>query len=285
MTDTASESAPVATIYYLAALLARQWVAIVLSVALCTGLAIAFAYILPVKYRAEALLQPADQDAVSQLNGLAAQFGVNVGGGNTAALEAQAILESKSFTMEFIRRNNLLPVLFADKWDASQRRWTVSDPRDVPTDLDGYRKFRDSVREVTRDRTTGQVLLAVTWSNGAQAAAWTNQMIAMLNATVRRRALDETRESLRYLQAEYQKATLADVRASLVSLMTTELNKSMIANVRHEYAFRVIDPAAVPNRRSSPNRVLIAACGVAVGLALGVVAALLLDYRRKLPQA
>lgn len=285
MTETASERAPVATIYDLTALLARHWLAIVLSVAVCTGLAIALAYIMPVKYRAEALLQPADQDAVSQLNGLAAQFGVNVGGGNTAALEAQAILESKSFTMTFIRRNNLLPVLFADRWSPAQCRWTVKDLRDVPTDLDGYRMFRDSIREVTRDRTTGQVLLAVTWTDGRQAAAWTNQMIAMLNDTARRRALNESSESLRYLRDEYQKATLSDVRASLVILMTTELNKSMLANVRHEYAFRVLDPAVVPNRRSSPNRVLIAACGVVIGLAFGVVAALLLDYRRKLKPA
>ena len=92
----------------------------------------------------------------------------------------------------------------------------------------------------------------------------------------------ETAESLRYLRAEYERATIADVRSSVVALMTTELNKSMLANVQQEYAFRVLDEAVVPNRRASPNRVLIAAAGVALGVAVGIALALMVDYRKRL---
>ena len=283
MDETASQRSPVASIYDLFATLKRNWLVIFASIAVCTGLAIGVAYALPVVYRAETLLQPADPNSVTQLSGLAAQFGLNVGGGgNSAALEAQSILESKSFTMAFIRQNKLLPILFADIWDPVSGRWTVSDPRKVPTELDGYRKMRDKVREVTRDRNTGQVLLAIEWTDGRQAALWANTMVDMLNETVRRRALAETAESLRYLRAEYERATIADVRSSVVALMTTELNKSMLANVQQEYAFRVLDEAVVPNRRASPNRVLIAAAGVALGVAVGIALALMVDYRKRL---
>lgn len=284
MVEATIEHSPVASIYDLWIVLTRQWRLILLTTFLCTAIAVAIAYLLPVTYRAEVLLQPAAQTPTNQLNGLAAQFGINVGTGNTATLEAQAILESKAFTMAFIRRNDLLPILFADRWDPVNRRWSVDNPIDIPTELDGYRKFRDSIREVTRDRTTGQVLVAITWTDARQATDWANKMVAMLNDTARRRALRESTDSLRYLRAEYAQTTLADVRTNLVALMATELNKSMLANVQTEYAFRVLDPAVFPNRRSSPNRVLIAAGGAALGGALGVVLALLMDYRRKLLQ-
>jgi uncharacterized protein involved in exopolysaccharide biosynthesis len=284
MVEAIIERSPVASIYDLWIVLTRRWRLVLLMTFVCTAIAVAIAYRLPVKYRAEVLLQPADQTSTNQLNGLAAQFGINVGTGNTAALQAQAILESKAFTMAFIRQNKLLPILFADRWDPVRRRWSVDDPIDIPTELDGYRTFRDSIREVTRDRSTGQVLVAITWTDARQATDWANKMVAMLNDTVRRRALNEATDSLRYLRAEYAQTTLSDVRTSVVALMATELNKSMLANVQNEYAFRVLDPAVVPNRRSSPNRVLIAAGGAAVGMALGIVFALLVDYRRKLLQ-
>lgn len=280
----AVDRSPVTSLIDLFRALRKGWWIIGLTTAVCTGAAIGIAYLLPVVYRAEVLLQPTDSDAPTPLSGLAAQFGVGLANDSTAA-EAQAILESKKFTIEFIRRGNLLPILFEDIWDPATKRWTVDDPRRIPTPLDGYRKFRDRVREVSRDRQTGQVLVAVEWTDAAQAAAWANGMVAQLNETVRQQALREANESLRYLRAAYREATLADVRTSVVSLMTSELNKSMLASVRADYAFRVLDPAVVPNRRAKPNRVLIAGAGLALGLALGIVIALLADAIRRRPRA
>ncbi|QYE35960.1 hypothetical protein KZX46_08480 [Polymorphobacter sp. PAMC 29334] len=255
------------------------WIILIFTVA-GTAVALGVAYILPVTYRADVLLQPADDETPKALGGLAAQFGVGLPNDSKAA-EAQAILESKEFTIEFIQRGNLMPLLFDNIWDPAKQRWMVTDPRKIPTPLDGYRKFRDSIRQVTRDRTTGQVLLAIEWKDGEHAAAWANAMVAQLNETVRQRALREANESLRYLRVAYGDTTLTDVRTAVLSLMASELNKAMLANVRTDYAFRVLDPAIVPNRREKPNRVLIAAAGLAIGLALGVIIALLVDANRR----
>jgi len=61
--------------------------------------------------------------------------------------------------------------------------------------------------------------------------------------------------------------------------MESELQTSMLASVQQDYGFRVIDPAVVPNRRSSPNRPLIAITGLVVGLALGVLLAIVRSGR------
>ena len=45
----------------------------------------------------------------------------------------------------------------------------------------------------------------------------------------------------------------------------------MLAHVKTEYAFAIIDPAVVPEKRVWPNRILLAALGLAAGFALGVL--------------
>ena len=67
----------------------------------------------------------------SQFGGLAALAGVDLGSGGGRKDESIATLSSLGFARDFIVAENLLPVLFADKWDAAANRWR--DPSQVPT--------------------------------------------------------------------------------------------------------------------------------------------------------
>jgi uncharacterized protein involved in exopolysaccharide biosynthesis len=49
----------------------------------------------------------------------------------------------------------------------------------------------------------------------------------------------------------------------------------MLASVRQEYAFRVVDPAVVSEKPSWPNRPLFAVLGFALGLVVGTLVAVL----------
>ncbi len=246
-------------------------------VALCTVLAVAVAYLLPVKYRAEALLKPAQSDSnlTSQLlpQGLASLAGIKLNVDDRSA-EAKAFLESKAFTMDFVHSNQLLPVLFPKKWDAAKGAWRSDDPKRIPTDLDAYKLFRDDLRTVTQDGQTGLVMLSIEWTDPELAAHWVNDMVKLLNEKMRSDAVDRSRRNLEFLRKEYEDTTVAPLREAIARLMESELQTSMLASVQQDYAFRVIDPAVVPNRRISPNRPLIAAAGLAVGLALGFLVAI-----------
>jgi len=55
----------------------------------------------------------------------------------------------------------------------------------------------------------------------------------------------------------------------------------MLANVRVEYAFTVIDPAVPPERRISPRRSLYVLVGALLGFTLGISAAYLRSIRRR----
>ncbi|HEX5046064.1 MAG TPA: Wzz/FepE/Etk N-terminal domain-containing protein [Gammaproteobacteria bacterium] len=243
----------------------------------CALVAVAIAYALPVKYRAETLLKPArtDNNMLGQLGavgGLASLAGLALPTDDRSA-EARALLESKEFSMEFVRNENLLPVLFEKDWDAEAGRWRTNDPKRIPTELDAYRLLRDKVRTVSQDPQSRMVLLAIEWKDPELAASWANKMVALLNDKMRADALARSRRNLDFLRDEYEKTTVAPLREAISSVMENELQTSMLSSVERDYAFRVIDPAIVPNRRSSPNRVLIAVSGLAIGLALGTLAA------------
>ena len=67
------------------------------------------------------------------------------------------------------------------------------------------------------------------------------------------------------------------------ALMQSEYEKAMIANVKEDFGFTVIDPAKVPEVKFSPNRTLITILsfisGIFLGVVLAIVANVIIGYR------
>jgi LPS O-antigen subunit length determinant protein (WzzB/FepE family) len=99
-------------------------------------------------------------------------------------------------------------------------------------------------------------------------------MVALLNEKMRSDAMARSRRNLDLLRHEYENTSVAPLREAIAQVMEKELQTSMLSSVERDFAFRVIDPAIVPNRRISPNRRLIAASGLLLGLALGTLIAI-----------
>src|SRR5688572_11209615 len=139
----------------------RWW--IVLSVVLFTAAFASYAFHARPIFRATTIMVPAGNEqgglgaslsgALGQLGGLASLAGIGLGSSTAEVEEALAVLRSREFTEAFITDNNLMPVLFADRWDATAKRWKSAD--DPPTLARGYKFFNTSIRTVTRDKRTG----------------------------------------------------------------------------------------------------------------------------------
>lgn len=224
-------------------------------------------------YRAEVLLAPAERTDVSslpgQLGGLAALAGVTVGGGDS--VEAIATLLSRDFAGNFITDQNLIPVLFADDWDADNQRWISDDPEAVPDIRDAIRTFHEDVLRVDEDRGSGLVTVAVEWTDPDQAAAWASLLVERLNAELRARTLREAQANVAYLQEEMQKTNLLTLQQAVGRLVESELQKLMLARGTQEFAFRIIDPAQPPDRRIRPKRSLIVVAATFFGGVLSLI--------------
>jgi uncharacterized protein involved in exopolysaccharide biosynthesis len=231
-------------------------------------------------YRAEALLIQAPGDETSKsplfgnLGGVAALAGVSVGPGDY--IEALATLRSRAFAREFIESFDLLPIFFAEEWDAENKEWISDDPEDWPDVRNGIKYFHDNVLRVREDQNTGLVSVTVDWTNRGLAASWAGALVNRLNERLRERSLRDAATNVAYLQEELAKTNVVTLQQSISRLLEGELQKLMLARGNEEYAFRIIDAPTPPKDRFRPKRALICVLGTMLGGILGIFVVFLL---------
>jgi uncharacterized protein involved in exopolysaccharide biosynthesis len=70
-------------------------------------------------------------------------------------------------------------------------------------------------------------------------------------------ALKEATRNIEYLEKSLASTTLVSMQQSIGRLLEAELQKSMLARGNEDFAFKVVDRAEAPKRRSRPNRLLL----------------------------
>ena len=249
---------------------------------------IALAFHMTPIYRAEVTLAPVTEEKTGGLAALAGQFGglaslagVNLGGGSGKVEEAIATLESRQFTDQFIQDKNLLPHLYQDLWDESSKSWKVEDPKDTPTLWKAFKFFDESVRSVSSDNKSGMYTLAIEWHDPELATQWANELVARINAHQKKAAIEESKKSIEYLQNQANETSIVEMRQAIFRLIEAQTKNIMLANVRDEFVFKVIDPAVVPERPIKPKKKLMAILGVLVGFMLSVFLAFFIAFIKK----
>ena len=249
----------------------RKW--LLLAIAFAFSLAgVAWALLATPIYRVEVVLAPVQPprgaNVAGRLGGLASLAGLNLGSGGDDT-QAIAILGSRAFAEAFIADNNLLPVLFPDEWDAAGKKWASDDPVDQPTLWDGVKYIQENVLSVEQDAATGLATLMVEWADAKVAAVWAQQLVDRINEQLRKRDLDQAERKLKYLSSELEGANLLEVREAIASIIEEQVQIIALARGETEYAFRVIDPPRVPNKRVRPMRALIVVLAALAGGLVG----------------
>lgn len=255
---------------------------VIIVTVLCTVIAVAISFLITPVYKAEVLLLPvidewtggASSVLSSQLNGLASLAGLSAGNNGTGRDEAIATLQSRVLIDLYVKENALLPVLFANDWDANAGRWKSINHDDIPTLWDAYKLIEKRVRQVKVDKKTGLVTLIIEWKDPEIAARWAQGMVNRANTYLRTKAVKNAENNLTYLQEQARQATSVELQQTIYRFMEIEVKKAMLANASEEYAFKIIDPPVVPEEVESPKRLRIAAVGVLAGLFMAIIVAL-----------
>lgn len=233
-------------------------------------------------YRAEVQVAPVVPDSMDQhsgleneLGGIASIVGVELPGEGGKKAQAYATLTSKGFAREFITSENLMPILFASKWDANTHNWRKGVK--VPTLEGGVKFFISSVRAIAQDKKSGMVKITVDWYSPELAAAWANRTVEMVNDDLRTVAVRDADRSIEYLNKELVKTNVVEMQHAIYRVIEEQVDTAMLANVQREYAFKVIDPAVVPIQKYGPHRSILTLVGAAVGFFIGVA---VLYFRR-----
>jgi uncharacterized protein involved in exopolysaccharide biosynthesis len=277
----------------LGVLWAEKWLIVA-----CTSIAILASVIYALTatehFRAEAVLMAAEtrqasNPLLSQLGGAAALIGINVGSQNGGDVNnAIAVLQSREFISEFIANHNVLVPLFAGTWDRDNGTGIdveIFDPTlgewlqegGAPSQLEAYRAFMDTL-SVTRETNTGIVRVAVEWIDPETAANWANLLVQDINRDFKQADVREATDAIAYLQDQLQSTQLVEMQRVFYQLIESQTQVTMLADVREEYVFQVIDRAVAPDLRVSPQRTLIVLMGTFIGGFLAVVFVLVRRY-------
>lgn len=283
-----------------------KWIILLTTIIFSAG-SVFYALSLPNIYKAEAVLASAQEGGKSGLAGMAAQFGglaslagINIGGGGTdGKAMALATLQSRQFINAFIQKHNLLVPLMATKeWNANSGELVI-DPemynvdtqewvRGVelgkslqPTDWKAYKKFKNGTLVVEEAQDTGLVTLSVNHYSPEIAQQWVTWLVEDLNSWMKEKSLSETKRNIGYLEQQLQKTKIADMQTIFYQLIEEQTKSLMLAEVDKEFAFKVIDPAVVPEERAKPKRAFTCVLGTLLGGILGVAIVLMSFAFRK----
>lgn len=271
-------------------LISRYWLLIggFAFTGLVLGIVLAFS-MTPI-YRAEIVLAavpdpggriPGIEALGGQLGGVAGLLGLS-GIGKSRTQEYLAVLRSRLFTNKFIAENNLIPMLFDARYEKDDGDWRLGEGEEEPSIDDAYRRFNKKIRHINESKQTGLITVAIDWHDPDLASRWANDLIMLANSELQRQAIEIGQESISFLNAELAQTNVVEIQQSIYKLIEAQIQNIMIANVREEYAFRVIDPAGVPDLddHRSPNRPLIVLIFLGIGSMLSLLATSILEGRR-----
>ena len=231
----------------------------------CGLIAVILALVATPTYRAEAAIVQVSNHSLggaaslaNQFGGLANLVGVNLGSANGPGKEADGLLKSRMLCEEFVKRYDLRPVLFKTE-------------KNPPSLWFAVRQFQLGILTIRDDKRSGLTIVAVNWTDPVVAARWTNDFVALANELLRLRAIAEAKASITYLNDQIAHTNVVEIQRVMYSLIENETKDLMLASVKPEYAFAVVDPAVPPEVRASPHRTLMVLGGIAIGMVLGAV--------------
>ena len=277
---------------------ASKWLILGITAVFAIG-SVLYALSQPNIYQAEAKLAPTKESQGSmgalggQLGGLASLAGINMPRGQVDNSRlAQEIIKSRAFLTDFVERRGILPDLMAverwnpssgeviyatDLYDPELQIWLreVKPPQQVkPSSWEYVQEFRKII-SVNVDAASSLVTLRIAHASPIIAKQWVDWLIEDINNEMRRRDIEEAQSSIAFIEREMANTRLANTQQVYASLLEQQTQTIMLANVRPEYVFRVIDPAVIPEQRAKPNRGLTVAVGIILGAIIGIFLALI----------
>jgi uncharacterized protein involved in exopolysaccharide biosynthesis len=299
VSNSAASQSEDLSLYGLFSLFLKNWLTLSICGFSAAIIALVWAIQQPNIYKAETVLMSASSDqgglgSLGDLGGLASMAGIGMpDAGNDNTKLALELLKSRAFIGEFIEKNGLLvPLMAADGWNLDSGTLSYNDKLyDVSTDkwlrqvkaplapkpslLEAHAKFMTMI-SVEQEKKTKFVRLSLEFYSPHLAADWLRKLVKMLNSKIRKMDIEEADKSIKYLEKLTIDSQVSGLQVVFSSLLEEQMKSKMLAKVRHDYVFKVVDPAIAPDKKAKPQRALIV---VIAGFLGGIIGLIIVLYR------
>lgn len=267
-------------------------------------------------YESSAVITPVETKSGGGSGGMAAALAAMGGGGlggliglpeSASSSEIMLLLNSNILREKIIKEHNLLPVLFADQWNEEKKTWkrgvfslnpltwisnliTAVKPADkkavkkdpgVPDMWDGLRALENIVN-VKSNIKEKSITIAVQFDDPVIAANIAGYTIAALNDHMSSEAKRVAAVNKKYLEEQLLQTADPLIKQKIYNMIAQQVETTMMAEVKENFSFKVIDPPKVPDRKVKPKRAQMVMLSFVVSLFIGVFIVFFLEYLEKI---
>ncbi len=282
-------------------LLEGKWVIVSLT-AFMSIVGVIFSLSLPNIYESKTMLAPVNSStgisgALGSYSGLAGLAGISLPSGSDEGNSKKAIqkIGSLSFFEDNILTNIYLPDLMALKswnsktntvsydtniYDTSSNTWIrdYSYPQQqIPSAQESYEEFEKHI-SLNKENNSGFITLSIKHQSPFIAKQWTELVVDEINSFYRQKDRSEAQRAVNYLNQQISITGLSEVKQSIAELLQDETKKLTLIEANQYYVFDYIDPPAVMEKKSKPNRALICIIGAFIGGLLSIVIVFVRHY-------
>ena len=249
---------------------------------------------LQIIFTSTAVVIPNEQEQSSSLTsrfgGLASLAGIEQGSGlMTKDRIAIAKIGSLQFFKENLYDEIIVDLAAAEDWDPVTKK-LIYDPdiydveNDIllekPTFQQAYESFSSSLI-VVENPITGLTSVSIEHFSPTIAKQWATLVVSGVNNSMREEDKEEARLAIDFYQKELINTSIKSVKDLFSELIEQEQQKFMLANVREEYVFKIIEPPVVPEKRTRPSRAKFCIIYTFISGLISVIFILIFDYFRK----
>ena len=268
-------------------------------------------------YESKAVIMTVESKSSASGGGMAAAMGGGLGGmigtpESASAVEISTLLKSNILRSKIIQEYNLLPILFSDQWDEEKKTWkkggislnplfyvsklikaikpadkkAVKKEEGVPDVYEGLRALEDimNIQEVKAKGLIGKdntIVVAAQFDDPEIAASLVNYFLAALNDHMSKEAKRVAALNKKYLEEQLPLNSDPLIKQKIYTMIAQQVEMSMMAEVKENFSFKVVDPPMVPDKKIKPKRAQMVVLSFVVALFLAVFVVFALEYLEK----
>jgi preprotein translocase subunit Sss1 len=108
-----------------------------------------------------------------------------------------------------------------------------------------------------------------------------NDLVSSMNYHAKQHAIVEAKNSISFLEKELEQTSILNSQTMLYSIIEQQVQKIMLANIRDEFVFKVIDAAVNPTKPEPSKMILITLLGGFLGGFISIFLAIFHNYIKR----
>ncbi len=224
-------------------------------------------------YESKAVIAPVQQAAAqSGMMAVAAQFGIATPQSSSVS-EIVSLLKSDILMQKVLEKEGLYDVLF--------KKNDLKGKSDNEKTWKGIRALKKGILKVSENKKDNTITLSAQYKDPVIAHKIASAVLRELTEYMTAEAKRVADANRKHLETQIVNAADPFVRQKIYTLIAQQIETAMMAEAKENFAFKMIDPPRVPDKKMKPKRTQMVIVAFVVSLFLGILLAFVREHFEK----